>query len=820
MEENDHGAWLIEHASTIILLVLIAIVAIGQQFVTLDKLHGLPPSAGFKSPGEFLGELRTVGFDGWDAALLALLGGALAVLIGLEFRHRRLTAFLDYCCAHDGRVLLLVIAGSAVLVRYYLSRGQLSWAGDAAEHIVYASIVADALAAGEWSIWSNWFSAGSPFLQFYGFLFFYCVAVVDLLVGEIFTSLKVVLMTAHVVSGATAYAWLRMALGSRRAALLGALAYVLSFWHTQQVLFMGRLPLSLFYAVLPIPFFFFETIKIWRKREWAMGLGAASLGLLVFIHPGYGFWAGFFLVVYVVLKCFLLERACRRSLLAWGGGLILLGTTFGSTTGLPMLLEAHQTSLASGISLSGVPDPSWQHLLGWSNFRTRLIPLSEANHHWYGGYLGLSLLFISIVGAVVAYRKGHHLAPLIPGAVGFILVMLIIFGYRLSILQDLPPVTALNSGRYLLFAVFFLAYLVAAAILTIERTVASKRAASRIFTVLIALVILDLGPTTFQHPYMPRDAIPINFPPWSLRQIQHEQLDNGRLPDFRTFATTDYNNPFQTIGWLGFASGIPTSQALYNETPLAYRDLIQPWATFSEPIFNTISHAKELLDNPAIDIISGGLVLLNIHRVIALQKNQLLTFEWKVSTPVLVSPRTTAFPYDDFDRMHSQGQIAAMLRRTFPHVPDPIELTDIFKSLWLIRAYGIDAPRARCEQIILRSPHHIEDIGTDPDVVLLKHHVWNQRMEMDLELSAPAYVRLAYAYYPELRIHVNGKRLEALETAGGFVALKLPAGRSEIVLIPRLSLLRRTLWYTNTLALVLVPAAIALLKRKKSARIV
>ena len=69
MEENDHGAWLIEHASTIILLVLIAIVAIGQQFVTLDKLHGLPPSAGFKSPGEFLGELRTVGFDGWDAAL-------------------------------------------------------------------------------------------------------------------------------------------------------------------------------------------------------------------------------------------------------------------------------------------------------------------------------------------------------------------------------------------------------------------------------------------------------------------------------------------------------------------------------------------------------------------------------------------------------------------------------------------------------------------------------------------------------------------------------------------------------------------------------
>ena len=41
-------------------------------------------------------------------------------------------------------------------------------------------------------------------------------------------------------------------------ALLAGLAYVLSFWHTQQVLIMGRLPLSLFYALLPLPFYFWE----------------------------------------------------------------------------------------------------------------------------------------------------------------------------------------------------------------------------------------------------------------------------------------------------------------------------------------------------------------------------------------------------------------------------------------------------------------------------------------------------------------------------------------------------------------------------------
>jgi hypothetical protein len=44
-------------------------------------------------------------------------------------------------------------------------------------------------------------------------------------------------------------------------ALLAGLAYVLGFWHTQQVLIMGRLPLSLFYALLPLPFYFLEGLS-------------------------------------------------------------------------------------------------------------------------------------------------------------------------------------------------------------------------------------------------------------------------------------------------------------------------------------------------------------------------------------------------------------------------------------------------------------------------------------------------------------------------------------------------------------------------------
>ena len=574
---------------------------------------------------------------------------------------------------------MLLIVSCTALLRYYFSVGQLSWAGDAAEHIVYSWIAAGAFAAGELPIWTNYVSGGSSFLQFYGFLFFYLVAGVDLVVNEIFTSLKLVLGIAHICSGVAAYAWFKVTFGSRRAAYLGALAYILSFWHTQQVLFMGRLPLSVFYAVLPLPFFFFEALRSWRKKELALGLGAASLGSLVFIHPGYAFWAAFFLVLYIGLRlCF--EPSNRRQMLVWACALVLLGTVFGSAFGLPMLLEAHQTSLKTGVSLSGVPDPSWQHLLGWSNFRLRLLALPETNHHWYGGYLGLSLLLIAAV-AVFAARGLRLWRFLAPGVAGMGMVLVIIFGYRLSLLQSLAPVTALNSGRYLLFAVFFLAYLVAAAVVVVERSVASGKSASRLYTAMFAIILVDLGPTTFQHPYVPRSAIPISFPASALQQIRASATGGGSIPNFRTYVTTEHSNPFQAIGWLCFASGIPTFQGLYNEAPRAHGKLAEPWETFAEPVFNTIDHARELSNHPQADIISGGLVLLNVRRIVALQEDELVTFDWNASTPILVSPRVGPFPYAEFDRMQSEGKLQSLLRGTFPDWPDLIELARIFKSL-------------------------------------------------------------------------------------------------------------------------------------------
>ena len=212
--------------------------------------------------------------------------------------------------------------------RFYFARGGLAWAGDANFHIGYAWIASQAFSQGEIPIWTNYFGTGGPYCQFYGFLFFYLTGAVNLLFSDLEFSLKFVMGVSHVFSGIGMYLFVRT-LFNRQAGFIAALAYVMCVWHTQQVLIMGRYPLSVFYALLPFPFYFFERLRVRTHRlAYAMG-GGLTLGMLAFTHPGYAFWATVLLGLYVCLRLWsLIDRqeigtVCWHSLLLLMGGLAL-----------------------------------------------------------------------------------------------------------------------------------------------------------------------------------------------------------------------------------------------------------------------------------------------------------------------------------------------------------------------------------------------------------------------------------------------------------------------------------------------------------------
>ncbi|MDP6775839.1 MAG: hypothetical protein QGI83_03640, partial [Candidatus Latescibacteria bacterium] len=206
------------------LLLLLSALLVYFQYTTLDKLGVLPPSVGFTSLASFAETLRrAVPFSAGDAASAALILVTFASLVVLEIRSRRLSAFFDAVFQNERRTVSAVALFSLLAVRFYFARGELTWAADSSIHIGYAWVAARAFAEGELPIWTNVFCAGSPFLQFYGFLFFYVVGLANLVFRDLFFSIKLVMAAAHVVSGIGTYLFVRTLCRSRPAGFVAGI---------------------------------------------------------------------------------------------------------------------------------------------------------------------------------------------------------------------------------------------------------------------------------------------------------------------------------------------------------------------------------------------------------------------------------------------------------------------------------------------------------------------------------------------------------------------------------------------------------------------
>lgn len=428
------------------------------QWVTLPKTALL--NYRFETISDYISSLREIPWSYLDLCLSAVFAGVCIALFIREYQNRCGTRFLGWATQSERRTRTLVILGGLVAVRFYFASGHLTWVADAAYHTMYAWIAGEGLSQGLVLSWTPLVSAGTPFLQFYGFVFFYLAGLVYLLVEQIDVALKIALGGAHILSGLTIYLFVREATRSRKAGLISAAVYVLTFWHTQQILIMGRYPVSLVYALLPVPFYAFTLAK--RRENWGKVAfaGGATLALLILTHPGYGFWATAFYVLHAGI-CWTVERCRRTRILRSGAVSICVALLLSSVLTLPMLIERGQTRLRTGLSLSDLPDPTLSQLLLWTNYQIRIGGSDFTADHWYGGYVGLSAVLLCLAGIGVGLYRGSRkpTATQRAAVAGMILSLVLMFGYRWPIIADLPPVRALNAGRYELFLVFFIAVL-------------------------------------------------------------------------------------------------------------------------------------------------------------------------------------------------------------------------------------------------------------------------------------------------------------------------------------------------------------------------
>jgi hypothetical protein len=385
-------------------------------------------------------------------------------------------------------------------------------------------------------------------------------------------AIKLVMGVSHAASGVTCYLFVRTLTRSRASGFVAGLAYVLTFWHTQLVMIMGRYPVGIFFALLPLPFYAIERLRSSSSfRPLHVILGGIWVALLAFTHPGYAFWAVFFLLIRLAFLFF--DRANRsdapiREVVA----MLLLGLAY---LLLPMWLDRDTTGLYRSFSLTRQSAPTLTHLFAWSNHRARIIPIERDDGHWYGGYIGLNLALLAMAGYWARSRplrfNAHRDYPL----VGLILSILLVLGNQIPFVKTLSVVQAHGSARFLVFVVFFLSVLVGVAYRYLNARTGNRAAFT---TILVSLLLVDLGPQTFVQPYhYTDDAVSVGLTQEIFDEVtgyRHRLHEDQFVSQRILFDYRAFNNS------LAMLARSATPYGLFEEHPRADIDFIRPFLRY------------------------------------------------------------------------------------------------------------------------------------------------------------------------------------------------------------------------------------------------
>jgi hypothetical protein len=345
-------------------------------------------------------------------------------------------------------------------------------------------------------------------------------------------------------------------------------------------------------------------------------LAPSHWGVWPFTHLGYAFWVTGFLGLYVLIRYF--GSTDRKSfplshtLVLYFGGLV-----FGAFASVPMWFERGMTILYAGFDISRVPDPTWKHLLYWSNYRFRLFPLDSAASHWYGGYMGATLVVLAGVGFVAPFVR-RQMSGIVSGkaaAICLVAALILVFGYRWSVFQSLVFVRAANSGRYLILVSFFLSLLACIGAANLINKWGRNRI--RMFTTIFLLIVLDLGPTTFQQPYLSADNAKNLFKLLPDELVVRTRAPSGRIPDFRVFYTNHNIYRLQIVSWLPSAAGLTTFTEMFFEAPQSVKAFSQPLETTLNTLFGELESGEDLTSKENFSPAMLGLYLSNTKHIIS-----------------------------------------------------------------------------------------------------------------------------------------------------------------------------------------------------------
>ena len=259
-----------------------------------------------------------------------------------------------------------------------------------------------------------WNGLGAPTFYFYPPLFFWVTSSADIVTGGALGPARFVPIATTAIlatSGLSMRAWLRIH-GNERAAVIGAIAYVLSPYHLYDIYCRGALTEAAAYALTPVIMLSLARLGEGRSR-YVVVLATGYAALLLTHLPTALLISVLLIPAYVIWTATRVERAAHFLASALAGGVLGIGlAAFYLIPAITLLPFVNSQSLNQGFY---APE-------NWFFWRAPIGPMGGRILFIIPASIGAALLAIS---AVVAERGTRSVSPMFWAAVTLCVVALV-----------------------------------------------------------------------------------------------------------------------------------------------------------------------------------------------------------------------------------------------------------------------------------------------------------------------------------------------------------------------------------------------------------
>jgi hypothetical protein len=705
--------------------------------------------------------------------------------------------------------LILLIATAFLSTWPFFSRGHPATV-DVWPHLARLKLFYEAIRGGFSPFYTFMLYCGFPALRFYSPLFYFLGGLLALLTGgNLLLALRVLLLLAHLLSAWAMFTLLRRRTGETTGAALGTIVYLLIPWRPVYLCGCANFPPALTYLFLPLAFLALDYLLERREPRYAFLLGL-WVALLVLSHLAYAVFAVVFLLLFAgvgrVRRVGPVGPAGRLLSLLGVAALVALGLSAFFVVAFLVEYHSHVFPLP-GLNL-GVPNI------------VVLLGVKRRAGGYGGVYLGVSVLLtliLALIGLVVR-KRGRSQLPVWLGmalTLGLTFLPAVLKERQAIITAGLPP------ERFLLFFVFFAGLLTPSAYEFLRAALRrSRNPVLTAFLVLAVPVLADcLLPLCHGNYGSSREFL-------AVREELYHTI--GTQPRTRTL---DINMPVPGIDDVRRICRHPSVAFVYGDlaSPLG-----PPYHQFAP---RSMLYVYPWVDYVAKDIGNIGFDTLTTRTLSALY---LMGVSHVITVPGLkrAAPGDTGGDYMvlklrlDWDARfveacadpplalgRSYAGLGLVSNRVRPMPEDTLvrKGSFIIAQNWsrLLDTLAFNYEYNLMNFIPARAGHKPESLPEFPVLKVLSTRTRNQDVEMEFDVSADCFFRLAVSYYPELRILLDNRPVPFFETSDHFVWFRCPAGTHRVRAVAAMTPVRQVTAAISGISLVLAALFLALDRRRR-----